>query len=663
MSQFEEKNSQSEFSIKIAILDIILLISSFYVCGYAFRGTITLPSGYQALLYIFVSCWLISSLISKKFNLASYKNFWSGMIIITRSFLYLSYCVAFTIVIFGFNQFSRLQIFGTCTLLWFTEMFFWGVGYLGYRRQRLVQESRIDGCFSKLKLRSVSYSLTISDACLVPVSFFCVNYVKRGDFHLLPEYDKLLLIIIGIWFASSFPSMKFKTKEHQDFYFSLWQWLKSGGLMLAFMSLIVYVFRLFHYSRFQAFGTIGLLICFELVILRMYFWLQNGKEIQQDIETVSDVKTILDQEELPLNVDIEMIRKKLLAPAVEKLREWLLPEKSELLNFVEANVNVEDVVCAEVAIEQRVKAFGFDSDRIPARIFINLHKVNDIRRLNQFFLQVHQMLLPGGYFISWAHTLRTHEEWIYKKFPRQIANVFFLIDFFVHRVMPKIPWIKKVYFSMTKGRGRVLSRAEVLGRLCFCGFEIVAEKDIDMRFCFIARKVKTPSIDQSPTYGPIVTLERIGFRKKAIHVYKLRTMHPYSEYLQKYVYDMNGLKDGGKLEQDFRTTSWGRFMRRCWLDELPMIYNWLKGDLQLVGVRPLSPHYLSLYDKELKELRAQVKPGILPPFYYDLPSNLEEICLSEKRYIESFLKSPVKTQWCYFWKILINIVFKGARSN
>ena len=140
-------------------------------------------------------------------------------------------------------------------------------------------------------------------------------------------------------------------------------------------------------------------------------------------------------------------------------------------------------------------------------------------------------------------------------------------------------------------------------------------------------------------------------------------MHPYSEYLQKYVYDMSGLKEGGKMKEDFRMTTWGKVMRKCWIDELPMLYNWIKGELQLIGVRPLSQHYFSLYDRELQELRQYVKPGLVPPFYSDLPTTFEEICDSEKIYIKAFLKHPFKTQCRYFWRIIFNIVFRGARSN
>ena len=55
-----------------------------------------------------------------------------------------------------------------------------------------------------------------------------------------------------------------------------------------------------------------------------------------------------------------------------------------------------------------------------------------------------------------------------------------------------------------------------MGRLSFCGFEIVAEKRIDKRLCVIARKIMAPSLDVNPTYEPFVELKRVGFNKDLI---------------------------------------------------------------------------------------------------------------------------------------------------
>ena len=68
-----------------------------------------------------------------------------------------------------------------------------------------------------------------------------------------------------------------------------------------------------------------------------------------------------------------------------------------------------------------------------------------------------------------------------------------------------------------------------------------------------------------------IRLDRVGKNGKKFKVYKFRTMHPYSEFLQEYIYKKYSLREGGKFKHDIRVTTIGRFMRRYWLDELPML--------------------------------------------------------------------------------------------
>jgi sugar transferase EpsL len=74
---------------------------------------------------------------------------------------------------------------------------------------------------------------------------------------------------------------------------------------------------------------------------------------------------------------------------------------------------------------------------------------------------------------------------------------------------------------------------------------------------------------------------------------------------------MNSKRDsnGNLMSDEFRFTGIGRFIRKISLDELPQLWNVLKGDMSLVGPRPLLPEYLPLYNDEQKR-RHQVKPGI-----------------------------------------------------
>ena len=68
-------------------------------------------------------------------------------------------------------------------------------------------------------------------------------------------------------------------------------------------------------------------------------------------------------------------------------------------------------------------------------------------------------------------------------------------------------------------------------------------------------------------------------------------------------------KEGNLLPGEQRITKVGRFVRKTSLDELPQLFNVLKGDMSLIGPRPLMPRYLQLYSKEQMR-RHEVRPGI-----------------------------------------------------
>ena len=294
---------------------------------------------------------------------------------------------------------------------------------------------------------------------------------------------------------------------------------------------------------------------------------------------------------------------------------------------------------------------------------VNLNKINDINKMNIFFKSINEKLELGGLFIGCVETKVERRKRIFKKYPIGIAQVYYLFDFIFKRVFSKL-WITKwLYFFVTAGRNQVLSKAEALGRLAYCGFEIINEYEIDNLNYFVVKKVKTVESVKEPRFSILFKMSRVGKYGKLITVYKIRTMHPYAEYLQAYIYKLNNLQKGGKFKDDFRITTWGKVLRRFWIDEIPMIINIFKGQLKFVGVRPLSRQYLSLYTNELIEKRKDVKPGLVPPYYADMPESLEGIMESEMRYINAYKANPLLTDFKYFFKASSNIIIKKARSN
>ena len=90
---------------------------------------------------------------------------------------------------------------------------------------------------------------------------------------------------------------------------------------------------------------------------------------------------------------------------------------------------------------------------------------------------------------------------------------------------------------------------------------------------------------------------RLGLNAKIFNIYKFRTMTNERD------------KDGILLSDEFRLTKFGKFLRLTSLDELPSLWNVLKGEMSLVGPRPLLVEYLPLYTTK-QARRHEVRPGI-----------------------------------------------------
>ena len=97
--------------------------------------------------------------------------------------------------------------------------------------------------------------------------------------------------------------------------------------------------------------------------------------------------------------------------------------------------------------------------------------------------------------------------------------------------------------------------------------------------------------------NPFFTQERPGYRERIFRLIKFRTMTNERD------------AQGNLLSDAQRLCGYGRFLRASSLDELPELINILKGDMALVGPRPLLPEYLPYYTEEEKH-RHDVRPGL-----------------------------------------------------
>lgn len=347
----------------------------------------------------------------------------------------------------------------------------------------------------------------------------------------------------------------------------------------------------------------------------------------------------------------------------QEMQEGILEFAEEkVLRYVEKNINLYSTNTFTLRSTDLYNIKKLPSYRFDA--IVNFMPLNQIRGVNKLFTTVNDKLPDNGIWICCYEPQSVTKRNILNRFPPVIGWIYYIAFFCYKRVLPKMFMTSRLYFDITEGKNRVLSKAEVMGRLCYCGFEIIDErKKGDLNYVVARRKFR-PEITARRLYGILVKLKRVGKNGKLFKVYKFRTMHPYSEFLQAYIYERYSLQEGGKFNHDIRVTTLGRMMRKYWIDELPMLLNWIKGDMKLVGVRPISQHYYSLYSKELQEQRTRHKPGLLPPFYADMPKTLDEIQASEIRYLTMCeQRGTLVTDFIYFWKIVGTIVLKKARSH
>ncbi len=504
----------------------------------------------------------------------------------------------------------------------------------------------------------------LADILILTFAFLFMVWTKPASLRVyLPSHAPFFGLLALLWLIVSLLNGKMNRGKIINLRSLFARVITSNIVSLALASMIMYLIREYEYSRAIVFGTVLIATIAELTFGTIFLAFKKAIVQEPELKIREKNGTLPSETEMVAmtgkngrhesgtgEINCELVE----AIAVETTREMACSIVS-----VVGNKTQKQPVLLSTGTVFNIKSLPREGNEY----VINLRKLNQISNLDEFLDAVNSRLLTGGYYFCCLETKNKRKERFLKRFPPVINYILYTLDFIFNRIMPKLRLTGGLYLYLTGGKNKVLSRAEALGRICRAGFNICQESFIGETLCIEAVKVSSPGKSLNNNYGLLIALNRIGKGGNPFKVYKLRTMHPYSEYIQDYIYSMHELKEGGKFHNDFRITSWGKFCRKVWLDEVPMFINLFRGDMKLVGVRPLSKQYFDLYSPEMQERRIKYKPGLVPPFYVDMPASLEEIQESEKRYLDAYDKSPFLTDNSYFFRSVWNILFRNARSN
>ena len=154
----------------------------------------------------------------------------------------------------------------------------------------------------------------------------------------------------------------------------------------------------------------------------------------------------------------------------------------------------------------------------------------------------------------------------------------------------------------------------------------------------------------SPGASPIFSQTRIGRDGKPFRFYKFRTMKPNAEQELEALLPHNEMEGPVfKIKDDPRITRLGKFLRKASIDELPQLWNVLRGEMSIVGPRPAIPREVEAYS-DYERQRLLVTPGLT--CYWQIQPNRNSLTFSQwveldVRYIK---ERNLTTDWKIIWK-------------
>ena len=188
---------------------------------------------------------------------------------------------------------------------------------------------------------------------------------------------------------------------------------------------------------------------------------------------------------------------------------------------------------------------------------------------------------------------------------------------------------------------------EVIKRLIDVICSFIGVVVLSPLFIIIAIIIKTTS------KGPVFfSQKRVGKNGKEFDMYKFRSMVVNAEELKEKLAAKNEMSGPMfKMKDDPRVTKVGKFIRKTSLDELPQLWNVLKGDMSLVGPRPSLPKEVDKFEKWMCK-RLEVKPGLTCYWQVSGRNNIdfEDWMKLDIRYVEE------RSTW-----VDIKLIFKTAR--
>jgi hypothetical protein len=349
--------------------------------------------------------------------------------------------------------------------------------YLLYIRDLIEAKNSME----KRKFRIITL---ITDIVILTISFFAVIWTKPGSRKgYLPSHSSFFVGLAAIWIIISLINGKMHRGRVVNFSTLFSRVMTSNIISLAIVALVMFIFRNYDYSRTVVLGTAIMATILELLSGSVY--IAYKKAVIQDYEDYVNYKIYKrpSEYELVKNVNGNGVHHETIAEVNPGIVSAIEKECGQ--EMAQAIIKMTGPKLTDhTAVLSTTTVFNISS--LPHDKYdyiINLHRINDILKLDDFLDSVNAKLEREGFLFCCVETKDQRKARLFKKMPPVINWVYYFFDFIVKRILPKIKFTTGIYFFLTRGSNAVISRAEALGRLSRAGFRIRQESFIGNQLC------------------------------------------------------------------------------------------------------------------------------------------------------------------------------------
>ena len=404
----------------------ILVVLSIFCMGHYIKFGIYIPQGtYLRLLVLFLLYWSFFSIYYNKFQEIIHRYFWFAWRLIFWSTVLSFFFIILTVSITNLWSISRIFVLSVTLGIAFFETALLGLFKLFQSGKNWIgTTSNTD----KQLPRGVFYlKWLIPCAILLIVIYFVIVLEKTGSYLYKPWNEQGLLVLLSSWGLSTVLTRKYTAPSHQNSFYEIAPYVKSGLLMLLFIGLSYFFFRLDNIPRIFIFGT-GIIFCL-LEVSAFYLYFFGRVPTASDFKTPTNKTSFYTLGQKPLMFENEIQSGEI--SSVGKKLSFLLDRinlsyKKELNKFFSMHVPFEKINIDKIRIINTISLTNIQILKDQSiHLLINLHQLNDIRRLNVYFLECYSKIPSGGILIGCFEPLEKMSSRLRFKMPRFLFTMLY----------------------------------------------------------------------------------------------------------------------------------------------------------------------------------------------------------------------------------------------